>query len=410
MNYQWSFGAAGTTTQSVRLGMGFDFEIISAYTDCQTVPTTAGSVDIKLNGITKKTISPINNNVVQKFDYTSSTIPVAMDDQLQLQTTAGSGGGVIRIVLTCRCQGVVGPTPNLSVGTVTTSGSTAAVSITGTSTNPVLNFNFVSPSADPTVQALVQKTQNQSATSGYTEFQGTINLVNVGAPCQYKFNGTSIDDFYANKGTTQTDINNINANISNIYDDINDINTAATALSGVVAGISATIYTPGTGLEDVVAGLVVDVGTLDGTVAGLSSDVTAINGDITTIQDQVQNITATPAETNIYGNISTTSIALNSVNAKTTNLGINAAGDILMDGGNSIQLTAPYIDAFGSFRTNYIGSTTSLSVNASTAITCEAPTVTLQSPAGFGAVNIGGLTDQVYLSGLPVSLIFWGQW
>jgi hypothetical protein len=397
--YTWLWSGGAASNGAAPISHNFPFTITSVFITFGSAITTAGTIVIEKNGSTIYTMSSITGQ-----RRTTVSLSYAATDTLNIRTTAGAGGAVARITLSCE-YAVYGQTPVFSIGSVSTSGSTAAVSQTGTSTAPVLNFNFVDPATTPAVIALINETQNITASAAYTEVAGVLNVVNPG-PVSIQNNGVSLDDFYANKGDTQADINSLNASVSSL-------NSLVSGLSGTVAGIGATVGGLSADLastDATVAGLSADVLGLDATVSGLSGDVATLQGDVSVIQDQVQNITATPAETNIYGQVITDSVSLNSINAKITNLAINApTGDILVDA-NTIQLDATYTDVFGTLRTSAIGSTTGISVSASTTASISAPSITLSTPSGLGSVNLGNFTDVVYINGFPFQSYLWTQW
>lgn len=396
--YSWLWSGGAVSNGAAPISHNFPFTITSLFITFGTTVTTAGTIVIEKNGSTIQTIS----GITAQTRYTLS-LSYAATDTLNIRTTAGAGGAVARITLTCQYP-LYGQSPVFSIGSVTTSGSTAAVSQTGTTIAPVLNFNFIDPATTPAVIALNTKTQNITASSAYTQINGVLNVVNPG-PVSIQNNGVSLDNFYANKGDTQTDINNLNSSVSSLNGSVSALNGTVAALGVTVGGLVAGLATT----NATVAGLSAGLAATDATVSGLSADVGTLQADVTTIQNQVQNISATPAETNIYGQLTTDALFLNSINAKTTNLGINATGDILIDA-NTIQLDATYTDVFGTLRTNYIGSTTSLSMSGATTASISAPSITIATPSGLGSINLGGFTDVVNINGFPFQSYLWTQW
>jgi len=436
--FTWIWSGGTTSNTASPISHNFAFVVSSLFITFGSTVTSPGTITIQKNGTAYQTFSGITTET----RYTGLTLEYAATDKLNIRTTAGAGGGTARVTLTCEYE-VYGQAPIFSIGSVTTHGSTASVSQTGTDTAPVLNFNFVDPATSPAVIALDTKTQNLIGSSAYTQVNGVLNVVNPG-PVSIQNNGVSLDNFYANKGDTQADINSLNSSVSSL-------NSSVSGLSGSVAGLSVTVGGLVTGLATTnatVAGLVTGLAATNTAVSALTTRVTTAEGKITTIEGQVQNITSTPAVTNLYGEVRTTALFLDVINAKTTDLTMNVAGAMTVTA-STVQIDATTTDVFGTLRATSIGSTTSLaiaggttvSLNATTGVsvsggttasltattgvtvsggttasisggttaTISAPSVTLSTPTGLGSVNIGNFTDVVYVNGWPF-LTYFGQW
>lgn len=397
--YSWLWSGGGVANTAANISHNFPFTITSMFITFGSAISTAGTIVIEKNGSTVQTFS----GITAETRYNGLSLAYAATDTLNIRTTAGAGGAIARITLTCQYP-VYGQSPVFSIGSVSTSGSTASVSQTGTAALPILNFNFVDPATTPAVIALNTKTQNLTSSAAYTEVAGVLNVVNPG-PVSIQNNGVSLDTFYANKTDTQNDINSLNSSVSTL-------NSSVSALSGTVAGLGTTVGGLTLGLastDATVAGLTTGLAATDSALGTLTGRVTTAEGKITTIETQVQNISATIGDTNIAGTLTTGPLYLDIINAQALDIGVSAPGGDIALTSATIQLDATYTNVFGTLRTNAIGSTTSISVSASTTASISAPSITLSTPSGLGSVNIGNFTDVVYVNGFPF-LTYFGQW
>jgi hypothetical protein len=149
--YNWQFGGANNSNKGVTVGCNCFINHISIVTSAY--PTNNTTVKIMKSSdnstytdtglsISLSTSQTYNNNTNLNYSIDKGTI-------LNFQTTAGSGSVICRISITFSSAGVkgdAGVTPNFSIGAVNSLpfGSTPSVTITGTQTNPVLNFNLIS--------------------------------------------------------------------------------------------------------------------------------------------------------------------------------------------------------------------------------------------------------------------------
>jgi hypothetical protein len=429
--YTWIWSGGATSSTASPISHNFPFIISSLFITFGTTVTSAGTIVLEKNGVTYQTFS----GITAETRYTGLTLEYAATDKLNIRTTAGAGGGIARITLTCEYE-VYGQAPIFSIGSVTTHGSTASVSQTGTDTAPVLNFNFIDPATSPAVIALDTKTQNLIGSSAYTQVNGVLNVVNPG-PVSIQNNGISLDNFYANKGDTQADINSLNSYVSSLNGSVSGLNTTVAGLSSVVAGIGSSLAST----DATVAGLVTSQAATDTALTALTTRVTTAEGEIDVIEDRVQNITATIGETTIAGSLTTGPLFLDVINAEALDLTLNAPGGAMTMTAGTVQIDATYTDVFGTLRATAIGSTTSLSIaggttaslNATTAVSVSggttasltattgvtvsggttasisAPSVTLSTPTGLGSISVGNFTDVVYVNGWPF-LTYFGQW
>ncbi len=143
--YQWAMGANNQTTGSFALPLAFACTLNKAYWRSAGTPTTAGTIVIEKNGTTAYTMSNLNSSgTIISF---STNIAFSAGDTINIKTTAGAGGGNMRVFLalsTAGIKGADGISPALQMGSVTTisAGSSASATITGTQANPVLNLSI----------------------------------------------------------------------------------------------------------------------------------------------------------------------------------------------------------------------------------------------------------------------------
>ena len=117
--------------------------------NCTIMPSSSVSVDIVKN---------LNNHPATTATITLSTIQTTntimnltsaflLGETCTIKTNTGSGGGLVRLTAifqTIGVTGAIGPTPNISIGSVSdlTNGTNPYVTVSGTTTNPILNFGL----------------------------------------------------------------------------------------------------------------------------------------------------------------------------------------------------------------------------------------------------------------------------
>ena len=117
--------------------------------NCTIMPSSSVSVDI---------IKNLNNHASTTATITLSTIQTTntimnltsaflLGETCTIKTNTGSGGGLVRLTAifqTIGVTGAIGPTPNISIGSVSdlTNGTNPYVTVSGTATNPILNFGL----------------------------------------------------------------------------------------------------------------------------------------------------------------------------------------------------------------------------------------------------------------------------
>ena len=117
--------------------------------NCTIMPSSSVSVVIikNLNNYAS-TVATITLSTIQTtntiMNLTSSFL---LGETCTIKTNAGSGGGLVRLTAifqTIGVTGAIGPTPNISIGSVSdlTNGTNPYVTVSGTTTNPILNFGL----------------------------------------------------------------------------------------------------------------------------------------------------------------------------------------------------------------------------------------------------------------------------
>ena len=243
-NSYWGFSSGSNPTVNNPLVFGYAFQVTSITFIAQITPSTSGTVLLYKNGQSVYTMSDINST---SKTFSNIDIDFLAGDTFNIFTSAGVGGTMIRCTVSCQVGGITGATPQLSIGTVSNlaSGSTATVSITGTTLNPVLNFG------------LVQGQAGINGTNGANGAQGPKGDTGAQGPQGPK--GDTGDS------SLQTDINT---------SEIAVLSTAVAGLASSVATIEAEIVT------------------IEGEIGTLQGEVSTINDEIDALQGKTQYMTA----------------------------------------------------------------------------------------------------------------------
>jgi hypothetical protein len=378
-NSYWGFNSGTNPTVNIPLVYAYPFRIIGIVISCQSTPTSA-TVRIIKNGTDNVYEMTGVNSTLNTFQ--GLTIDFNAFETFNIFTVSGSGGGLVRATISCEVEGVVGQqgaqgaqgangiTPNFTIGTVSnlSSGSTPTVNLSGTTTNPILNFGLVQG------QQGAQGAQGQKGDKGDKGDTG---------------------------GLDATDAAAIAANTAGLA-----------ALGGTVAGIAA------------------DVGALDTTVSGLTTDVGTINDEINALQGKTQYITTDTATitTQITSNFQVGGTN-NPSNFKIdfTTGKLDNRGDITVrnsTGGSTITLS----NADGTITSNTLNCST---VNCDSVIasglvkgsniTGDATSTTLSSNTTNttnilgNSIYLGSFASQVYVNNVPLTPFssassFFNQW
>lgn len=231
----WNFGGSGISSSNIPLIFNFEFKVNAISFTCGSVPTTQATVQLYKNGIAVYTMP--NINALTNTFYNMNVL-FSAGDTLNIYTSAGAGGTSVKATISCSVGGVVGATPQLSVGSVSLLASTAqpTVSITGNTLNPVLNFG------------LVQGIQGVKGDTGAQGVQGV----------------------QGNKGDTGDSSAQTN------------INTLAITALGVTCA----------GLQTEIDGIGVTIVGIQGEIDGIGTDIGNINEDLATLDGKTQYMTA----------------------------------------------------------------------------------------------------------------------
>ena len=370
-NTYWGFSSGSNPTVNNPLIFGFKFLLRSITIVCQTIPSQTATVRIYKNTtvIYEMTINTLINT------FNNIDISYEIGETFNIFTLSGSGGTMVRATISCQVgavqglKGDAGDTPQLTIGSVTQTNS-PTVTITGTSTNPILNFglpsqpNFTIGTVINGSSPNVTITGSQSAPIlNYTLQKGDTGSQGPQGPQGDK----------GDKGDT--------GSISAVTQAQIDANTAGLVSLGLT-----------------VTALEADVATLDASVAGLTTDITTINEEIDALQGKTQYITTNVSTitTNFASKITATNDILTAGK-------LSASSDITTTAnisGNQISATTGNIDAITTSSTqtqNIYGST----VNIGT--------------TGINNVNIGSATSSIYINGIPYlpfsnSTSYFNQW
>ena len=302
-NTYWGFNSGTNPTTNIPLVFGYAFKLSSITITCQSVPTSAATVRILQNGSVIYTMSSINS-LTQTFN--DINMDFSNGDTFNIFTVSGTGGGLVRATISCKVgavqglkgdpgtNGLNGQTPSFTIGTVSnlTTGSIPTVSLTGSPTNPVLNFGLVqgvTGSQGPKGDTGPQGPKGDSGSSGGSVSGDVALALCVGIePLPI---GTVLDGAVGDIVTINTSLDGIGNNLKAINDEID-------ALQGKTQYMTANTTTDTT---------------------SFSSKLTT-TGDIVTSGD----ITATGFVngTNISGTATTTTLSTNAA-ISTTLLGAN---------------------------------------------------------------------------------------
>ena len=350
INPYWNFGGAGVSNINIPVVHNFDFKVNSITFNCQSIPSTQATVQLYKNGNVVYTMPNINT-LTNTFN--NMNVLFSAGDTLNLYTQSGSGGGLVRCTISCSVGGVVGATPQLSIGTVSSLSSTSqpTVSITGNTLNPVLNFG------------LVQGIQGIQGVQGIQGIQG-----------QKGDKGDTGDSSFQTQ-----------------------LNTDAIIALGITCG----------GLQTEIDGIGTTILGIQGEIEGLGTDIGTINEDLATLDGKTQYMTANTAtittnfssKVTATGDISTTGYlsSLNhqetatsetfglSTNASTniqgSNIYVGSLGSIVYIGGiaynpfsatSSFSATSWLISFFVNFFFSFIYKVNSISFTCQTIPTTQA--------------------------------------
>jgi hypothetical protein len=252
-------------------------------------------------------------------------------------------------------QGSAGITPNIQVGTVqsTPYGNVPQVTITGTSTNPLLNFVLETGQQGP------QGERGPRGEKGETGGLDPADLALVEA-----------------SATTA--------------------GAAAGGAAGASAGADAGAAAGAAAASALITPLEGEIATLQGQVSTLEGDVTTINTDLTELQQKTSNISAvTGVSTTITG---TDGLYVDDI----TTLAITSPDILEIVSTTSTAITSSGAIEVATTSTLTLGGGTFSTLQSDTETSILAPIININSGASTGTINIGeSLLDTVYIQGLP---------
>jgi hypothetical protein len=252
-------------------------------------------------------------------------------------------------------QGPAGITPNLAVGTVqsTPYGNAPQVTITGTSTNPLLNFVLETGQQGP------QGERGPRGEKGETGGLDPADLAIVEAAA-----------------TTA--------------------GAAAGGAAGASAGADAGAAAGAAAASALITPLEGEIATLQGQVTTIEGDITTINTDLTELQEKTSNISAVPGvSTTITG---TDGLYVDDI----TTLAITSPDVLEIVSTTSTAITSSGAIEVATTSTLTLGGGTFSTLQSDTETSILAPIININSGASTGTINIGeSLLDTVYIQGLP---------
>lgn len=251
-------------------------------------------------------------------------------------------------------QGPSGVTPNLAVGTVQSVpyGNAPQVTITGTTTNPLLNFVLETGAQGP------QGPRGHRGEKGETGGLDPADLAIVEA-----------------SATTA--------------------GAAAGGAAGASAGADAGAAAGAAAATAIVTPLEGEIATLQGQVTTLEGDVATINTDLTALQEKTSNLSAVPG-------VSTTITSGPLYVDDITTLAITSPDVLNITSTTSTSITSSGAIEVATTNSLTLGGGTFSVLESSTETNIVSPIISLTSGTTSGVINVGeSLLDAVYIQGLP---------
>jgi hypothetical protein len=329
-NSYWGFSSGSNPTTNIPLVFSYGFRIIGITITCQTNPSSSATVQIRRNGSLHQEFTGINSTL-NTFD--NLTLDYVAGDSFNIFTVSGSGGGLVRMSVSCQVGGVKGEkgdtgdngtTPTFTIGTVSNlaSGSTPTVNLTGTSTNPILNFGLVQG-----IQG-IQGAKGDTGAQGEKGDKGDTGSISAITQAQIDANTAGLVSLGLTVTALEADVATLDASVAGLTTDITTINEEIDALQGKTQYITTNVSTITTNFASKITA------TNDISTAGkltASSDITTtanISGNqISTTTGNIDAITTSSTQTqNIYGstvNIGTTGINNVNIGSATSSIYIN---------------------------------------------------------------------------------------
>jgi hypothetical protein len=363
------FGGGVQNAVIAPIQLNFNFIITAFQIRVNTSTATAAQIIIRINQLTVYTQ---NIPAAQRNTFIGDTgIDYVAGDLLDIFCVSGTGGGLVKITLSCQCNGVVGPagaTPTFSIGTVTSlpANTPSTVTQTGTQLLPILNFG------------IQQGNQGPQGIQGPKGDKGDKGDTGDG------FSFTALEDFldlfYWSQKETQyfIDFSIQEYNLLTVNPISNKADANATAIGVLTTGVAANATAIGLQQTEI------DTVILPA-IAANTTAITTANEEITTLQDTTQNIIipTSPDITNFAGSIGANDVNTDTLEVTTT---ISGLASINLNSTSAIQ--------------NISGLTT----------TITGQTLTLTSNTGFGTCSLGNPSDAVFIQGIPFYAFLYSQW
>ena len=352
--YNWDFGSGSHSNKGIVIGC--DCNIYSIGITSSSYPTNNTTVRImKSTDNVTYTDTGLNINLSTSQTYNSSSTNlnyfIAKGTIINFQTTSGSGSGICRMSVCFNSLGVVGQTgvtPSLSIGTISSLpyGSTPSVTISGTVTNPVLNFQLITGPSNPEIEGNTQGITYDSTTDT-TNINNNVNItgyLNTSIQGQQKNLVVYVDEQVAIAYARGSEGVNDAAAAHSRADDAYNLASTANGVAAGAAGLGATNSAAITALQGEVTGLQAEV-------AGLSGDISIINDEIDALEGktQYQTCNVTTLTTNFANTLtvgtgitlSSGAIECNSITTSTTStqningnvINIGSLGSVIYIGG-----------------------------------------------------------------------------
>jgi len=362
----------------------------AANTDTQLAISTAvnsAGMSLASNAVTISTAGKYQLRLTASFGNSSTTAPCPVQVFFKINgTTVTNSGQYITLpssaivksqvatqiiydaaagdVLTCYWKSTT------ATGVLQSAGSSPTTPTVQLTISQVSN-NGVTGATGPTGPTGVQGPQGVTGPAGPTGYTGPTGFTGVTGPTGY----TGPQGPQGPQGPTgEVTTSQMNTAIS---------------LSAAATLAAANLYTDG-----VAAGLQLEI-------TGIATDVGTLNTNVGTLQQKTVNQTAvTGVSTTFVGAVAANTVNATTINSTTTNSTTVNATDI--------NLTNALSGA-GQLNLNASALTATHSLLAAAANTFRAPTTNITSIAGGGIVNLGYLTDTVFISGIPIAYYF-GQW
>jgi len=255
-NTYWGYNSGTNPTVNIPLVFSYEFKVNSITFTCLSIPSTQATVYLYKNGNIVYTMSHINTTSIT---FSNINVIFLANDTFNIFTGVGGGGGQVRATVSCSVGGVVGATPQLSIGTVSSLSSTSqpTVSITGNTLNPVLNFGLVQGVRGVQgVQGVqgVKGDKGEKGDTGDSSFQTQLNTTAIAA---------------------------LGATCTGLQTEIDGIITTIAGIETEIATIDGEITT----MDE-------EIGTLQTDIQTLEDNVDTLQQDVQTLQDKTQYITA----------------------------------------------------------------------------------------------------------------------